>query len=348
MFISGIGIIFTRGRGIDCFENALTQGWIDPSWTDSFPAYRVTKETLSDTNLSKKIRRADKFSKMAALSAFDAYKDSGMTLNNNDEKLGIILSTAFGPHTTTFSFIDDILDYGDANVSPTKFSNSVHNAAASYISTMLDSRGPTITLADFSYPFQNALLLADSWLKEKRCNHVLCGCVDELSTVMEYACKIKLKAAEDGKIRPFMFSDFPVSVLGEGSVFFMLSEKRCKNNYAEVAEISFSWELKKNPDIIIIDADGMAGDETGYKNYSNKGLPITGYSPVFGSMMIGSAFNFAAACLIFKNQLVYRCPVSDNSSSVNSYFLTKEANVNEINCIRICGSEKISIINIKK
>nr|CBX31104.1 hypothetical protein N47_E46160 [uncultured Desulfobacterium sp.] len=332
---------------MDRFENALKQGWTDPFWTDSFPAYRVAKEVLSDAALSKKIRRADKFSKMAVYSAFDAFKDSGITLNNN-ETLGIILSTAFGPHTTTFSFIDDILDYGDAGVSPTKFSNSVHNAAASYISTVLGSCGPTVTLTDFSYPFQNALLLAESWLKEKRCKHVLFGCVDELSTVMEYACKIKMKTAEDGKIRPFMFSDCPVSVLGEGGVFFVLSDEKCNNNYAEVTEISFIGEIKNNYDITIIDADGMAGDESGYENITANGLPVAGYSPVFGSMKIGSAFNFAAACLMLKNQHIYKSPVLDNRIQVNLCPSTKEANITGINCVRICRSDKISIINLQK
>ncbi|MFH2046174.1 MAG: beta-ketoacyl synthase chain length factor [Pseudomonadota bacterium] len=347
MYISGIGIVFTRGRGIDCFENALQQGWADPFWTDSFPAYRVSKDILSDKTLSKKLRRADKFSKMAVLSAVDAYKDSGLTLNN-DEKLGVVLATAFGPHTTTFSFIDDILDYGDANVSPTKFSNSVHNAAVSYISTVLESRGPTVTITDFSSPFQNALLLADAWLKEDRCEHVLCGCVDELSAVMEYACKIKLKTAADGKIKPFMFSDSPVSVLGEGSVFLMLSKEKCENNYGNVSQISFSKALKNNPDIIIIDADGMAGDESGYEEISNNGLPISGYSPVFGSMIIGSAFNFAAACLMLRNQLFYKCPVLDNNTNINLCSTIQDEKINEINCIKICRSDKYSIINIKK
>ncbi len=47
------------------------------------------------------------------------------------------MATAFGPHVTTFNFLDDILDHGDAAVSPTTFSNSVHNAAASYIAMAL-------------------------------------------------------------------------------------------------------------------------------------------------------------------------------------------------------------------
>lgn len=347
MFISGIGIIFTRGRGITCFENALKEGWRDPSWTGTFPAYRVSQETLTDVTISKKIRRADKFTRMAVFSAFDAYADSGITVKNN-ERLGIILSTAFGPHSTTFSFIDDILDYGDANVSPTKFSNSVHNAAASYVSSITGSRGPSVTLTHFSFPFQNALVLAGSWLNEGRCDHVLCGCADELGPVMEYVCKIKLNIAGDGKINPFAFSDSPVSVPGEGAAFIMLSNEKGPNNYGKVAEISFSQDNTGKPDLVVFDADGMSGNETGYKSMENHDTMITGYSPVFGSMPGGSAFNFAAASLMLKNQLIYKCPVSDNSSGTKLCSATQGSGINHIDCVKICSPEKISTITMQK
>lgn len=83
MYISGIGIVFTRGRGIDSFEKALKEGWREPSRTGLIPAYRVGPETLTDASLSKKIRRADRFSRMAVLSAVDAYGNSGITVNED-------------------------------------------------------------------------------------------------------------------------------------------------------------------------------------------------------------------------------------------------------------------------
>jgi len=347
MFISGIGIVFTRGRGIDSFEKALKEGWREPSAGELVPAYRVDQETLTDASLSKKIRRADRFSKMAVLSAVDAYRDSGITVNERN-KIGIILATAFGPHSTTFSFIDDILDYGDASVSPTKFSNSVHNAAASYVSSILESRGPTITLTHFKFAFQNALILADSWISEGRCDHVLCGCTEELGTVMEYACNMKLNIAKDGKINPFAFSDSPVSVPGEGSVFIMLSKEKGGNNYGKVAEVSFSQNIAGNPDLFVIDADGMNGDETGYKEIINHGAAIAGYSPLFGSIPTGSAFNFAAAALMLKNQIAYNCVFQDNPFVVKLGVLTSKKDLNEIYCIKICKPEIKTIVKLKK
>ena len=106
------------------------------------------------------MRRADKLSKMAVLAAADALQDSG--LENAKQRTGIILATSFGAHQTTFDFLDDIIDYGEAQVSPTTFSNSVHNAAVSYIASVLDITGPTLTVTRFSFPFQSALQLAQA------------------------------------------------------------------------------------------------------------------------------------------------------------------------------------------
>jgi 3-oxoacyl-[acyl-carrier-protein] synthase II len=165
---------------------------------------------------------------------------------------------------------------------------------------------------------------------------------------MEYVCKMKLKPATDGKIRPFIFSASPLSVPGEGGAFLMLSKEKCGNNYGEVTGISFSGKTNGKPDITIIDSDGMTGDESLYREPANSGSMIAGYSPVFGSMLIGSAFNFAAASLMLKKQIAYECPVPDNSSGIKLCTATSEASINNINCVKICSQEKISTIKIQK
>ena len=158
MNVLGIGIIFTGGRGIERYEDALKRDWQRPGESDvpriqkRLPVYAVAEEILVDRLLLKKMRRADKLSKMAVLAAADALQDSGVESAGN--RMGIILSTAFGAHQTTFDFLDTIIDYGDAQVSPTIFSNSVHNAAASYIASALDITGPTLTVTRFSFPFR--------------------------------------------------------------------------------------------------------------------------------------------------------------------------------------------------
>jgi len=354
MNIAGIGIVSTRGRGIDSLDIALQQGWVAPSQTKSrndqnafYPAYIVGKESINDINLLKKIRRADRFSKMAVLAAWDAVIDSGIQINHKESEIGIILATAFGPHVTTFRFLDDIIDYGDDSVSPTTFSHSVHNAAASYISTLLNSRGPTVTITQFASPIHQAFILAQAWLNEGRCKYVLVGCVDECGNVMEYICNKKLQVANDGKIRPFNFSASPSAVPGEGSIFFMTTLEKCQNKYCEIIPVSLSnCDTIEKSDINIIEADGMAGDETSYQDAVPVDVFIGGYSPIFGSMKIISAFHCAAGALMIKKQIKYACPVQDNPYGLNLIRETKSAGIGQICCIRKNCANKTDIIRL--
>lgn len=194
MYISGIGVVFNK--------------------------------ISTDKLVLKDMRRADDFSKMAILAAHNAFMDSGLK-EAAKESLGVILSTAFGPHVTTFKFLDDILDYGDANVSPTLFSHSVHNAANSYISSNLGIRGPTLTLTDFSKSFYQALLVAQSWLEEKRCEHVLVGCVEQHGKEMDYILSSTTKGY----------------FIKEGSVFFLVSVEKCLKEYCSIDILTYQDEF---------------------------------------------------------------------------------------------------------
>ncbi|VGO12056.1 3-oxoacyl-[acyl-carrier-protein] synthase 2 [Pontiella desulfatans] len=211
-------MVCARGRGAE----AASREWREPTFLEvpfqdePFPAYVIDAETLKDPVL-KGMRRADRFSKMATLAACDAVADSGQAVEDSD-RVGIIFATALGPHNTTFKFQDDIIDYGDAGVSPTIFSNSVHNAAVSYISRTLKIKGPTWTVTGFENPFEEAVLLAQAWLEEGRCDQVLLGGGDECGTVMEYICSQKLLIATDGRITADAY------VPGEGAAFFLVGK----------------------------------------------------------------------------------------------------------------------------
>jgi len=215
MKILGAGLVCARGRG----REAISKDWKPPEFVEVpfqeelFPVYAVAAETLKDRSVLGGMRRADRFSKMAVLAAHDAMDGSEI---ENPERVGIIFATAFGPHNTTFRFQDDILDYGDGGVSPTIFSNSVHNAAVSYISRALEIKGPTWTVTGFNQPFEQAVQLAQAWLDEGRCDQVLLGAGDECGTVMEYICSEKLPIASDGKVTENAF------VPGEGMAFFLV------------------------------------------------------------------------------------------------------------------------------
>ncbi|HNW39997.1 MAG TPA: beta-ketoacyl synthase N-terminal-like domain-containing protein [Candidatus Omnitrophota bacterium] len=336
MYIAGMGIVFNRGRGLTNLEKALTQGWVKPN-----PVYRVPAEALADKQVLKEARRADNLSKMATLSAFDALADSGLP-EKSKSNLGIILATAFGPHVTTFGFLDDILTYGDAGVSPTLFSHSVHNAAASYIALNLQTRGPTLTMTQFADSFQQAIILAESWLEEKRCEYILVGSVDQTGKVMEYICSQKLKLAQDGRIKPFSFSPNPAAVPGEGSAFFLVTNNAQYNKYCSISGLPA--EDQEKDDLYILDSDGMCGDETLYKKLGQTNIPLVSYAPIFGSMLTLSSFSCMAAALMLKNQKTYASPIQDNPHNFNILTRHQTLAVHKIKCLRYnCYQEELAI-----
>ncbi len=214
--INGIGIICNYGRGIDAVKLALENGHTHDIFTS-----RVNDDILKDKIFSKDARRSDRFDRMAVLAALDAISSSGINSEVETNNIGIILATGFGPHVTTFRFLDDILAYKEPDVSPILFSHSVHNAAVSYISSLAGVRGPTLTVTRFFRAFDEALSLANAWLEQKRVRFVLVGAVDEQSNSMEYITKTKAGIT-----------------LGEGSVFFVVSKEKCAKIYLKVEPLT--------------------------------------------------------------------------------------------------------------
>jgi 3-oxoacyl-[acyl-carrier-protein] synthase II len=204
----------------------------------------VFDKSRKDKSILKEIRRADDLSRMAVLAAYDAFVDSRLS-NEAKNSLGVILATAFGPHVTTFRFLDDILNYGDANVSPTLFSHSVHNVANSYITSNLGIHGPTLTLTNFGVSFYQALLAAESWLGEGRCENILVGSVEQYGKEMEY-----------------ILSGLTLGLTyKEGSAFFLVSAEQSLKKYCSICVSSYRDEFASGLSL----AASLLGD----KKYNN-------------------------------------------------------------------------------
>jgi len=146
----------------------------------------------------KKARRAGDFAKYASKAALEVMEN----IEIDQEKTGVIVATMFGAHKTTFKFLDDLLDYSDGGVSPTTFSHSVHNVAASYVSSLLDIRGPCTTITCFDDPLAQALVTADAWLNAGMVDTVFVCYVEELSeplSTVNKHCKLP-SFSEEGLI----------------------------------------------------------------------------------------------------------------------------------------------------
>jgi len=351
MNILGIGTIFSQGCGIDALESALESGPLKPAEVDALygaggkrKAFTVDFDSVPDKSMLKKIRRADKLSKMSVVAAAAAVSDSGIP-DLSDKKVGIILSTAFGAHVTTFEFLDGIIDYGEANVSPTSFSNSVHNAAASYISASLDIKGPTLTVTRFRFSFQSALELGKSWLEQGKCDYLLLGAVDQYGDVLGYVSDKKLNPALEGEIKPFSLGQGG-HIPGECSVFFLLGRERSDSSYCSIDGV-YTFDdphAVEKVDLNVLSADGMLTDESLYLQQLSPEIPVVAYSPLFGSIMTGGAMNIASAALIIKKQRVYASPGKSSLQELKIVEVSEPSDISAIRCIDVnCRGETAKV-----
>jgi Beta-ketoacyl synthase, N-terminal domain len=270
--ILGIGAVTPFGRDLNTIEKHLE------SPAKIFKALRVGDDLLSDPAVGSRMRRADRFARMAAVAALDcrtSANDSSVSIPK--DRIGLIVSSGFGPHCRGFRFLDGILDCGDASALPTDFSHSVHGAAAAYITELLELRGPSMTITDFENGFEQAVLLAQCWLHQDVCDRVLVGAVDEIGDVLIHCASRMLKGDK-------------VFTPGEGAVFLMLGEM-VQNGFAQIEATALPSEL----DLMMQDFPTMP-PRSGERPACIARHIIT-FSPYFGHSPSSSAFQLLGGYL---------------------------------------------------
>lgn len=327
IYITGLGILGIFGKGKEAIINAIN----NKQTTENYDSLDVDLKSIKDKGLAKQIRRADRFTKMSVYSAAEAIKDAGLE-NLDLENAGIILTTGFGPHNTTFEFLDELITYGEKNVSPIKFSHSVHNAAASYVSQLFRIKGPISTITQFKFPVQRALQLAECWLKTDLCENILLCCIDERGTIYNQAFNEVLNVSSNNKLNPQDFSNNAKAVPCEGCISFILSKNNSDlKSYCQIKNIEFNTSKHDNKYFTILNADGIPTDQSYYKTLPNSNNVV--FAPYYGSIVTGTSFDIAIAALLLNNEL----------SISNLINLTEH-----INCFKYNCSGEFSNIIIKK
>jgi hypothetical protein len=277
--ILGIGAMTPLGRDLDGIARKLREP------CEAMPqVLRVDDALLADPALSRHMRRADRFARMAAMAALDAWNSSqagctGVPL----ERIGMIVSSGFGPQARGFRFLDGILDCGDDAASPTDFSHSVHGAAAAYISGLLGLRGPSLNATDFEIGFEEVVRLAQCWLAEGACDRVLIGAVDELGEVMLHCASVMVK-------------DFASVSPGEGAVFLMLGP----GGLPGIARVDAASE-PTDVDVLIREQPTVTLAEGNAPRIAAK--QTISFSRYFGHSASSTAFHLLGGILAMRGQL---------------------------------------------
>ncbi|MHC4696022.1 MAG: beta-ketoacyl synthase N-terminal-like domain-containing protein [Planctomycetota bacterium] len=308
--ILGIGPVSALGNGVDSLRGGLS-GSIRPrierasiataSGSIELPVFKADVEGLERFVNRRAMRRLDKLSRMFLLATFLALEDSGVDIEDKS-RVGMVLGTAYGPLTTTFDYLDTIIDGGDESASPTLFANSVHNAAASAVSILTKFEGPCLTLTNFDLVSTEVLHAASTWLEQGTVDFVLAGVGDVFSPVLGYAV-CQLGAGGSGRIDPFRF-DACSYAPAEGSVAFLFGNDTGAGKYGSVLDVvsaPASATLDPSPiqghRALLLSANGNRENGPSYGQLELGDVKVAAYASVYGSLPVGFGFDVALAAV---------------------------------------------------
>lgn len=273
------------------------------------PALLADTSDLASYVGKKALRRADHYIRMTLLSSLYALEDAGM-LETERRRMGIIVATGYGATCNTFDFQHSMIDSDDPCGSPTKFANSVHNAAAGNISLFLNEMGPNLSVSQYDMSIPSAFMCALQWLKEGRVDTVLVGGVDEYCKVLGYYWHNRYNG-KAGEGNATSVKAIKHAIIGEGACFFVLArEEDCISPYGYIEDVQMGNFLRgrmRLPEsrVFFLGADGYSQNEGCYGDIIPVRARVASYTHVYGGVPIGPAFDIAIAALSVRSNTIY-------------------------------------------
>lgn len=226
VYINGVGSVSVQKT----FDNSEFLNEIT-TFTDTVA--HAIKPNYKDYIPAAQARRMAKSIKMSTVSSQNALKDAG--LSNVD---AIIVGTGLGCIGDSEKFVGDIIDNKEQFLTPTRFIQSSHNTVAGQIALGIGCKGYNFTYVHDAVSLESTLLDAAMQLENNEAAHILVGGVDEISKhhVDSHILigHIKSEPVDSTKL---LESNTKGSVMGEGSHFFVLSNKKQDSTYAQLVAV---------------------------------------------------------------------------------------------------------------
>jgi 3-oxoacyl-[acyl-carrier-protein] synthase II len=358
--IEGVGVVGGFGCGVSDLSRALTGSPCSPgalalstgSGTVSIPAFLTDLSRLEEFIPLRTLRRIDRFSRLALLGSHLALADAELP-EAERPRLGIIIASGYGATGITYAFLKSFINDGDICASPTYFANSVHNSAAAHISIQLGAKGPSLTVSDFYLSVPSALATARIWLAEERVQRVLFGAVDELSELVGFIRYLTRDAAPAAPMTPLR-TEMETSIPAEGAAFLLLARENtsrggyCTFDASTTGSLPIPDVLTPEPGLLVLGADGCRESGRRYAAVAQNAR-VACYTPLYGSMPAGPAFDLAAAALILKGGSVFPspgCAFRDFPATVAGG--GEPVGADRISCLTLAGDEAYGLTTLGK
>lgn len=187
VFVSGMGAVSPAGwgcapllQGLASCPRPAPQLLDRPGWPRPLSVLRVPPALPRPTFAGHpRMRRAAAISHFAMGAATEAVNNTGIA----PDGLGIVFCTTCGSVNYSRRFYEEVLR-DPALASPLLFPETVFNAPASHLSTVLGSAAINYTLVGDTGVFLQGLVVAAEWLAENRVQHCLVIAAEEVDWIV--------------------------------------------------------------------------------------------------------------------------------------------------------------------
>lgn len=258
-------------------------------------------------------RRWSRILKMGMATAREAVKEAG-----NPEIDAIITGTGYGYTEDTIKFLSRMTNPEDRGMNPTAFIQSTYNSISSIIALTLKNQGYNNTFVHSGFSFECVMEDAVLLLESGEARNVLIGGIDELADqvyeLLERIEKVRSRVAlQNNKGQPLKQNG-----MGEGSSFFVLSDKPLNDKAVELVEFRTFYaptgetlsEYYRdtigmlNPDLILTGEETGENCKSAYSMFSNlSAVRKIKYTDFCGSYPTAPAFGLWLACKILSGEI---------------------------------------------
>lgn len=158
----------------------------------------------------------------------------------------IITGTGMGCLRDSEKFLESMLTNDEQYLTPTSFIQSTHNTVAGQIALALQCKAYNMTYVHGSVSFESALLDAQLQLETYEAKTVLLGGVDEIGE-QTTAFHKNIGYLKKELVNPvnLLQEQTQGSIYGEGANFFLLSEQKTSNSFAQLRGVQLYHKLQQ-------------------------------------------------------------------------------------------------------
>ncbi|MDM1047630.1 MULTISPECIES: beta-ketoacyl synthase chain length factor [Sphingobacterium] len=307
-YINGLGSIGIQSLGFNVWSDEPCM--INISNKVAHPSY---KELIP----AGALRRMSASVKMGIYAAHQAMQEAHVNYPD-----AIITGTGLGCLQDSEKFLDAMIENDEEYLTPTSFIQSTHNTVAAQIALQLCCKAYNFTYVNGANSFEAALFDAMLQIASFGANSVLVGGIDETSTQFDRLFQLSGLYKTEGASIDFKKPSSSGACLAEGANFFVLSNERQQESYAQLVDVHYfnrpqetvlsevEGFLGKNSlqiediDLVFLGYNADSQDQGFFETYASL-FPASShayYQHLSGSFFTASAFGLKLAAEVLKIQ----------------------------------------------